>query len=65
VLVGLAGPADRHGVVVCHVMFTKAERPKTVGLMSAATFLPSPSVHPGRLAAHQLLVGWVFLLNVP
>jgi MFS family permease len=43
VLVGLAGA----GLIVMAlssvtVMFTKAERPKTVGLMSAATFLAFP-----------------------
>ena len=47
-------------------MFTKAERPKAVGLMSAATFLAFPI---GPILGGWLLTnywwGWVFLLNVP
>ena len=67
VLVGLAGA----GLIVMAlssvtVMFTKAERPKTVGLMSAATFLAFPI---GPILGGWLLTnywwGWVFLLNVP
>jgi predicted MFS family arabinose efflux permease len=67
VLVGLAGA----GLIVMAlsavtVMFTKAERPKAVGLMSAATFLAFPI---GPILGGWLLTnywwGWVFLLNVP
>ena len=47
-------------------MFTKEERPKAVGLMSAATFLAFPI---GPILGGWLLTnywwGWVFLINVP
>ncbi len=67
VLVGLAGA----GLIVMAfsvltVMFTKAERPKAVGIMSAATFLAFPI---GPILGGWLLTnywwGWVFLINVP
>jgi EmrB/QacA subfamily drug resistance transporter len=67
VLVGLAGA----GLIVMAlsavtVMFAKLERPKAVGLMSAATFLAFPI---GPIVGGWLLTnywwGWVFLLNVP
>jgi hypothetical protein len=48
------------------VMFSKQERPKAVGLMSAATFLAFPI---GPILGGWLLTnywwGWVFLINVP
>jgi DHA2 family multidrug resistance protein-like MFS transporter len=67
VLIGLAGA----GLIVMAfsavaVMFAKQERPKAVGLMSAATFLAFPI---GPILGGWLLTnywwGWVFLLNVP
>jgi EmrB/QacA subfamily drug resistance transporter len=67
VLVGLAGA----GLMIMAfssvtVMFAKQERPKAVGLMSAATFLAFPI---GPILGGWLLTsywwGWVFLINVP
>jgi MFS transporter, DHA2 family, multidrug resistance protein len=67
VIVGVAGA----GLIVMAfsvvtVMFAKLERPKAVGLMSAATFLAFPI---GPILGGWLLTnywwGWVFLINVP
>jgi EmrB/QacA subfamily drug resistance transporter len=67
VLVGLAGA----GLIVMAfsvltVLFSKGERPKAVGIMSAATFLAFPI---GPILGGWLLTnywwGWVFLINVP
>jgi EmrB/QacA subfamily drug resistance transporter len=67
VLVGLAGA----GLIVMAfsvlaVLFTKAERPKAVGIASAATFVAFPI---GPILGGWLLTncwwGWVFLINVP
>jgi EmrB/QacA subfamily drug resistance transporter len=67
VVIGLAGA----GLIVMAfsavtVMFSKQERPKAVGMMSAATFLAFPI---GPIVGGWLLTnywwGWVFLLNVP
>ena len=67
VLVGLAGA----GLIVMAfsvltVLFSKEERPKAVGIMSAATFVAFPI---GPILGGWLLTnywwGWVFLINVP
>ena len=67
VLVGLAGA----GLIVMAfsvltVLFSKGERPKAVGIMSAATFVAFPI---GPILGGWLLTnywwGWVFLINVP
>jgi len=66
-LVGLAGA----GVIVMAitaltVLFSKAERPKAVGIWAAANFLALPI---GPILGGWLLTnywwGWVFLINVP
>ena len=67
VLVGLGGA----GIIlmafsVLTVLFSKAERPKAVGVMSAVTFVAFPI---GPILGGWLLTsywwGWVFLINVP
>ncbi|MGO9292273.1 MAG: MFS transporter [Streptosporangiaceae bacterium] len=67
VLVGLGGA----GLIVMAfsvltVLFSKAERPKAVGAMSAASFVAFPI---GPILGGWLLTsywwGWVFLINVP
>jgi EmrB/QacA subfamily drug resistance transporter len=67
VLVGLGGA----GLIVMAfsvitVLFSKAERPKAVGAMSAVTFVAFPV---GPILGGWLLTsywwGWVFLINVP
>ncbi len=67
VLVGLGGA----GLIVMAfsvltVLFSKAERPKAVGVMSAVTFVAFPI---GPILGGWLLTsywwGWVFLINVP
>ena len=67
VLIGLAGA----GLIVMAfsvltVLFSKGERPKAVGIMSAATFVAFPI---GPILGGWLLTnywwGWVFLINVP
>jgi DHA2 family multidrug resistance protein-like MFS transporter len=67
VLLGLAGS----GVIVMAisaltVLFTKAERPKAVGVWAAANFLALPigPILGGWLLTHYWW-GWVFLINVP
>jgi DHA2 family multidrug resistance protein-like MFS transporter len=67
VLLGLAGA----GVIVMAiaaltVLFSKEERPKAVGIWSAANFLALPlgPILGGWLLTHYWW-GWVFLLNVP
>jgi DHA2 family multidrug resistance protein-like MFS transporter len=66
-LIGLAGA----GVIVMAfsaltTLFTKAERPKAVGVMAGATFVAFPI---GPILGGWLLSsywwGWVFLINVP
>jgi len=67
VLVGLGGA----GLIVMAfsvltVLFSKAERPKAVGVMAAVTFVAFPI---GPILGGWLLTsywwGWVFLINVP
>jgi EmrB/QacA subfamily drug resistance transporter len=67
VLLGLAGA----GVVVMAisaltVLFTKAERPKAVGIWAAANFvsLPIGPILGGWMLSH-FWWGWVFLINAP
>jgi len=67
VLLGLAGA----GVIVMAlscltVLFSKDERPKAVGVWSAANFLALPlgPILGGWLLTHYWW-GWVFLINVP
>jgi len=67
VLMGMAGA----GVIVMAiaaltVLFSKAERPKAVGVWSAANFLSLPlgPILGGWLLTHYWW-GWVFLINVP
>jgi MFS transporter, DHA2 family, multidrug resistance protein len=67
VLLGLAGA----GVIVMAissltVLFSKAERPKAVGVWAAANFLALPlgPILGGWLLTHYWW-GWVFLINVP
>ena len=67
VLVGLAGAGlIVMGLSVLTVLFSKGERPKAVGIMSAATFVAFPI---GPILGGWLLTnywwGWVFLINVP
>ncbi|MGO9963164.1 MAG: MFS transporter [Acidimicrobiales bacterium] len=67
VLVGLAGAGlIVTALSVLTVLFNKAERPKAVGIMSAATFVAFPI---GPILGGWLLTnywwGWVFLINVP
>jgi MFS transporter, DHA2 family, multidrug resistance protein len=67
VVVGLGGA----GIIVMAfsvltVLFSKAERPKAVGVMAAVTFVAFPI---GPILGGWLLTsywwGWVFLINVP
>lgn len=67
VLLGLAGA----GVIVMAissltVLFSKAERPKAVGVWASANFLALPlgPILGGWLLTHYWW-GWVFLINVP
>ena len=67
VILGLAGA----GVVVMAisaltVLFTKAERPKAVGIWAAANFvsLPIGPILGGWMLSH-FWWGWVFLINAP
>ena len=67
VLMGVAGA----GIVVMAissltVLFSKEERPKAVGVWSAANFLSLPigPIFGGWLLTHYWW-GWVFLMNVP
>jgi MFS transporter, DHA2 family, multidrug resistance protein len=67
VLLGLAGA----GIIVMAissltVLFSKEERPKAVGVWSAANFLALPlgPILGGWLLTHYWW-GWVFLINVP
>jgi DHA2 family multidrug resistance protein-like MFS transporter len=67
VLLGLAGA----GVIVMAissltVLFSKADRPKAVGVWAAANFLALPlgPILGGWLLTHYWW-GWVFLINVP
>jgi DHA2 family multidrug resistance protein-like MFS transporter len=67
VLLGLAGA----GVIVMAissltVLFSKAERPKAVGIWAASNFLALPlgPILGGWLLTHYWW-GWVFLINVP
>jgi MFS family permease len=67
VLVGLAGAGlIVMALSVLTVLFSKEERPKAVGIISAATFVAFPI---GPILGGWLLTnywwGWVFLINVP
>jgi EmrB/QacA subfamily drug resistance transporter len=67
VLVGLAGAGlIVMALSVLTVLFAKKERPKAVGIISAATFVAFPI---GPILGGWLLTnywwGWVFLINVP
>jgi len=67
VLVGLAGAGlIVMALSVLTVLFSKGERPKAVGIISAATFVAFPI---GPILGGWLLTnywwGWVFLINVP
>jgi EmrB/QacA subfamily drug resistance transporter len=67
VLVGLAGAGlIVMALSVLTVLFDKGERPKAVGIISAATFVAFPI---GPILGGWLLTsywwGWVFLINVP
>jgi DHA2 family multidrug resistance protein-like MFS transporter len=67
VLVGIAGAGlIVMALSVLTVLFTKEERPKAVGIMSAATFVAFPI---GPILGGWLLTnywwGWVFLINLP
>ena len=67
VLVGLAGAGlIVMALSVLTVLFGKGERPKAVGIISAATFVAFPI---GPILGGWLLTnywwGWVFLINVP
>jgi EmrB/QacA subfamily drug resistance transporter len=67
VLVGLAGAGlIVMALSVLTVLFQKGERPKAVGIISAATFVAFPI---GPILGGWLLTnywwGWVFLINVP
>jgi DHA2 family multidrug resistance protein-like MFS transporter len=67
VLVGLAGAGlIVMALSVLTVLFSKEERPKAVGIISAATFVAFPI---GPILGGWLLTnywwGWVFLINLP
>jgi EmrB/QacA subfamily drug resistance transporter len=67
VLVGLAGAGlIVMALSVLTVLFSKGDRPKAVGIISAATFVAFPI---GPILGGWLLTnywwGWVFLINVP
>jgi DHA2 family multidrug resistance protein-like MFS transporter len=67
VLVGVAGAGlIVMALSVLTVLFNKEERPKAVGIMSAATFVAFPI---GPILGGWLLTnywwGWVFLINLP
>jgi EmrB/QacA subfamily drug resistance transporter len=67
VLVGLAGAGlIVMALSVLTVLFSKEERPKAVGIISAATFVAFPigPIFGGWLLSNYWW-GWVFLVNVP